>query len=75
MKSKVIYNGKEIEVPAFHARRLIEAGKATWPAQPSSNQSEQRAETSGTTNVVGEDTASAPKQKRTYKRRDMQAED
>jgi len=31
MKSTVIYRGEPVEVPSFHADRLIRAGKATLP--------------------------------------------
>lgn len=33
MKAKVVYNGRTIEVPDFHAKRLIAAGRATLPGQ------------------------------------------
>lgn len=30
-KTKILYNGQTIEVPDFHAKRLVAAGRATLP--------------------------------------------
>lgn len=76
---KVIHNGKEIDVPRAHGRRLVEAGRAKWPdskdMQSEPSEPVPPSEVVSSPDPTAELSGRTGKPKRQYKRRDMQAED
>ncbi|HGM6729566.1 MULTISPECIES: hypothetical protein [Stenotrophomonas] len=79
MKTTVIYRGEAVEVPSFHAERLVRNGVAKLPKvkAPSSTPGAPGAEPPATAAETAADdgTAQEPKAGRRYNRRDMKAQD
>jgi hypothetical protein len=77
MKKKIVHRGKVIEVPGFHADRLVASGRASFPnaAPRASEQRVVAAEETQSAEASPVDDAPAPRPKRQYKRRDLRAEE
>jgi len=88
MKTRIIYQGAEIDVPSFHATRLIKNGVATLP-KISTQTNRGRREDGPKETVLQEDGKGSPDEAtaatsesaadtqagRQYRRRDMKAQD
>jgi hypothetical protein len=88
MNTRIIYRGEEIEVPSFHATRLINNGRATLPkVKPRGNlpreretqEQEQAAVAAPESDAVSTETTAETESdvatRRQYRRRDMKAQD
>lgn len=79
MKTTVIYRGEAVEVPSFHAERLVRNGVAKLPKVKASSSTPGAAAAelpaAAAEPAADDATAQEPKAARRYNRRDMKAQD
>lgn len=79
MRTTVIYRGEAVEVPSFHAERLIRNGVAKLPKARASSSTPDAAgaelPAAAAEPAAVDATAQEPKAARRYNRRDMKAQD
>lgn len=78
MKTTVIYRGEAVDVPSFHAERLVRNGVAKLPKVKASSSTPSASGADPTATpaepAAGDAAAQEPKADRRYNRRDMKAQ-